>query len=146
VSRHAAIRNRLLVAGASLLVAAGACSRRDPVSASGPEAIQFALRTIDGHSLPYQIDQSAGGATATVVNDMLLTMVSDDTWTIIGHETVTTNGTPAQVLLRGNGAFTTTVGTDTFRDANGVVVWTGEPVQPGYVLIDTLGMRYLFGP
>lgn len=135
-----------MLAGLSLLVAAAACSRRDSVRIIGPDSKQFPLRTIDGHALPYQISQ-AGATTTTVVNDMLLTMVSDDTWTTVGHETVTTNGTPAQVVVRGSGSFAaTTNGTETFRDAGGVTVWTGQSVPPSYVLTDTLGMAYLFGP
>ena len=135
-----------MLAGLLLLVAAAACSRRDSVRIMGPDSRQFPLRTIDGHALPYQISQSAGATTTTVVDDMLLTMVSDDTWTTVGHETVTTNGAPAQVIVRGSGSFATTSGTETFRDAGGVVVWTGQSVPPSYLLTDTVGMAYLFGP
>ena len=110
----------------------------------GPDSKQYPLQTVDGHGLPYQISQSPG--TTTVLNDMLLTMVSDDTWTTVGHQTVTTNGTPAQVVIRGSGSFATTDGSDTFRNAGGVVVGTGSSFSMGYLLTDTLGTAYQFGP
>lgn len=128
-----------------LLLGASGCSRRDQFTITGPESSQYALWTIENHALPYQIDQSPDGAVTTVVNDMVLTMVSDGTWSTIGHETVTTNGTPAQVLVRQSGAYVSTSVGETFRDASGNIVWTGEAISPGYLLIDAQGRGYQFG-
>ena len=144
MSRRMMLRNQLVLVGVSILLAAAGCSRRDAFRIVGPDSKQYPLQAIDGHALPYQISQSA--SVTTVVNDMLLTVVSDDTWTTVGHETVTTNGAPAQVIVRGSGVFAATDVAATFRNANGAIVWTGEPLAPGFLLIDTLGTQYRFGP
>jgi hypothetical protein len=59
---------------------------------------------------------------------------------------VTTNGTPAQVLVRQSGAYVATDLGATFRDGSGNVVWTGEPIPPEYMLTDAQGRGYRFGP
>lgn len=129
-----------------LLAGASSCAPGDGVTITGPETRQYVLRTIENHVLPYQIDQSPDGTVTTVVDDMTLTMVSDGTWAMVGHETVTTNGTPAQVLVREGGVYVATSLGATFRDASGNVVWTGEPLPPEYVLTDAQGRAYRFGP
>ena len=129
-----------------LFLGASGCSRREPVTITGPETSQYTLRTIENHALPYQIDQSPDGTVTTVVEDMVLTMVSDGTWSTVGHETVTTNGTPAQVLVRQSGVYVATALGATFRDGSGNVVWTGDSVPPEYVLTDAQGRGYRFGP
>ena len=131
--------------GVLLLLGGSGCSRPEPLSITGPEVSQYVLQTIDGRGLPYQIDQSPDGTQTTVVNDMVLTLVSDGTWSTVGHETVTTNGTPTQLVVRGSGAYVTGETGTAFHAADGAVVWTGESLSPGYVLTDTQGRRYLFG-
>jgi hypothetical protein len=129
-----------------LFLGASGCSPRDPITITGPETSQYTLRAIENHALPYQVDQSPDGTVTTVVNDMVLTMVSDGTWATVGHETVTTNGTPAEVLVRQSGVYVATALGATFRDGSGNVVWTGDSVPPEYVLTDAQGRGYRFGP
>lgn len=146
VLRQPTIRNRWKLGFVLLVLGVSGCSRRDVVRITGPEASQYTLRAIDNQALPHQIDQSPDGTVTTVVDDMMLTVVSDGTWATIGHETVTTNGTPAQVLVRQGGVYATTALGTTFRDPNGAVVWKGESLSPGYLLTDAQGRAYRFGP
>jgi hypothetical protein len=125
-----------------LIGTVAACSKPDHVT--GPRVQQYTLRAIDGFGLPHEVDRSADGTVVTVVNDMVLSIAEDRTWSLVGHRTVTTNGVASTELVRASGTWSADVSNVTLRDANGDVAWTGSYTSLIYDLFNPAGQRFEF--
>ena len=113
-----------IAAGAMLVGMIAACGN-DNHTISGPQVIQYTLTSIDSSPLPREISRSSDGTVTTVLDDMVLSMLEDKTWHVLGHQTVTTSGVPATQLVRNRGTYVPGDQTTTFRDRTGNVVWSG---------------------
>jgi hypothetical protein len=136
-----------ILAGLLLFGAIAACGGGQD-SVSGLQATQYSLMTIDGHSLPHQISQSSDGTVTTAVTDMVLTIVEDQTWHSVGHQTVSTNGVPSVEVIRNSGSYTTSAtpgpnGT-ALRDAAGNLVWVGDVTEREVSLSGADSLRWVF--
>jgi hypothetical protein len=132
-----------VVAGVMLIGAIAACTRKSD-SVSGTQATQYTLLTIDGRSLPHQISQSSDGTVTTAMADMVFTIVEDNTWHSVGHQTVTTDGVPSTEVVRNGGSYFAGTDSALFRDEAGNLVWAGAVTENEVSVRNADGLVWLF--
>ncbi|MFL5560344.1 MAG: hypothetical protein ACJ79K_02610 [Gemmatimonadaceae bacterium] len=139
------IRNasRALQIAAALFYGA-ACGGNTKSVVAPPAVTVYTLQTIDGGSLPHEVDRSTDGAFTAVTLDMTLTIVGDGTWRTVEHRVATLNGVSQTQTRNGNGVYAFTGASATLRSENGDVEWTGTFTPSAFTLTNRLAQVFVF--